>query len=75
MSKPSSSPAGQRPGDTPEPRPQSRSPMAPGDEAPAGTPGTGETICPSCGGSGRLRGGTCPECAGRGKIVRGIGGG
>jgi len=49
-------------------------PMAPGDEAPAGTPGTGEDVCPRCGGSGRLAGGACPECAGRGRIVRGIGG-
>ena len=23
-------------------------PMAPGDDAPAGTPGTGEDICPEC---------------------------
>ena len=25
-------------------------PMAPGDEAPAGTPSTGENVCPECGG-------------------------
>ncbi|RYZ13060.1 MAG: hypothetical protein EOO24_01250, partial [Comamonadaceae bacterium] len=25
-------------------------PMAPGDEAPPGTPGTGENLCPACGG-------------------------
>jgi hypothetical protein len=56
-------------------RPNAAEPMAPGDEAPAGTRGTGETVCPACGGSGRLRGGTCPQCAGRGKIVQGIGGG
>src|SRR5947199_303234 len=29
-------------------------PMAPGDQAPPGTPGTGEDVCPRCGGSGRL---------------------
>jgi len=38
--------------------------MAPGDEAPAGTEGTGEDICPDCGGSGCTDGGDCPGCAG-----------
>lgn len=49
-------------------------PMAPGDEAPPGTPGTGEDICRTCGGTGQLNGGPCPECEGTGKVVRGIGG-
>lgn len=49
-------------------------PMAPGDEAPAGTPGTGEDICRACGGSGRLNGSACPECEGTGKVTVGIGG-
>lgn len=49
-------------------------PMAPGDEAPPGTPGTGEDICRACGGSGRLNGGACPECEGTGKVTVGIGG-
>lgn len=50
--------------------------QAPGDEAPAGVPGTGERICPDCGGSGRTNEGTrCPTCEGRGRIVGGIGGG
>ena len=49
-------------------------PMAPGDEAPPGTPGTGEDICRACGGSGQLNGGTCPECEGTGKVNVGIGG-
>ena len=31
-------------------------PMAPGDEAPAGTPGTGEDLCRACGGTGILNG-------------------
>jgi len=48
--------------------------MRPGDQAPEGTPGTGETVCPSCGGSGKLGGGTCPECEGTGRITAGIGG-
>ena len=48
--------------------------MAPGDEAPAGTEGTGEDICPDCGGSGRTDGGDCPGCAGSGKVIKGISG-
>jgi hypothetical protein len=48
----------------------------PGDEAPAGTPGTGEKQCSRCGGTGRLMGGTtCPECLGTGKVTAGLGGG
>lgn len=49
-------------------------PMAPGDEAPPGTPSTGEDICRACGGTGQLNGGPCPECEGTGTVVRGIGG-
>jgi hypothetical protein len=48
--------------------------MSPGDEAPRGTPGTGETVCPRCGGSGRVDRGPCSECDGTGKVTRGIGG-
>ncbi len=46
----------------------------PGDEAAAGTPGTGENLCRNCNGSGRIEGGDCPECGGTGKIIEGIGG-
>jgi hypothetical protein len=49
-------------------------PMNPGDEAPAGTPGTGENICPVCQGSGKLRGQSCANCGGTGRIVAGVGG-
>jgi len=49
-------------------------PMAPGDEAPAGTPGTGEDVCRTCGGSGKLGATSCPDCAGTGKVTVGIGG-
>lgn len=63
-------PAGRR-GDEPS-GPQA--PMAPGDEAPAGTPGTGEDVCPRCGGSGQLGGRTCADCQGSGKVNVGIGG-
>ena len=49
--------------------------MSPGDEAPAGTPGTGEDICPRCNGRGKTaRGDACPEGGGPGRMVRGIGG-
>jgi hypothetical protein len=66
----SDQPAGQAPG---QPGAAQR-PMSPGDEAPVGTPGTGETVCPRCGGTGRLGASDCPECGGTGKINVGIGG-
>jgi hypothetical protein len=47
----------------------------PGDEAPAGTPGTGEDLCPRCAGSGRADGKPCPDCNGTGKVTGGVGGG
>lgn len=50
-------------------------PMSPGDDAPEGTPGTGENLCPQCNGSGRHGSETCPVCDGTGKVVEGIGGG
>jgi hypothetical protein len=49
-------------------------PMSPGDEAPAGTPGTGEDLCRTCGGDGQLNGSACPDCDGTGKVTVGIGG-
>ncbi len=50
-------------------------PMSPGDEAPPGTPGTGEDICPACKGSGQQDDKECRNCGGTGRIVEGIGGG
>jgi len=47
----------------------------PGDDAPSGTPGTGEATCEKCNGTGRIEGKTCSDCNGTGKIVQGIGGG
>ncbi len=53
-------------------------PMAPGDQAPAGMPGTGEDMCPQCGGSGKINGATgvvpCTHCAGTGRVIKAIGG-
>ncbi|RJG03452.1 hypothetical protein [Noviherbaspirillum sedimenti] len=49
--------------------------MNPGDAAPAGTPGTGEDICPKCKGTGKIDGTDCQNCGGTGRIVEGIGGG
>ncbi|MCQ4313256.1 hypothetical protein NAV33_15290 [Pseudomonas stutzeri] len=46
----------------------------PGDQAPPGTPGTGEDTCPVCNGSGRSESGECQNCGGTGKVVEGIGG-
>lgn len=67
----SDQPAGRR-GDEPV---RAQAPMSPGDEAPPGTPGTGEDICPRCAGTGKLAGGDCPHCQGTGKVTSGIGGG
>jgi hypothetical protein len=49
-------------------------PPAPGDEAAAGTPGTGEDVCPQCRGSGKLDGKSCANCNGSGRIIKAIGG-
>lgn len=54
--------------------PAGEPPMSPGDEAPPGTPGTGEDLCRTCGGSGMLNGAACPDCEGTGKVNVGIGG-
>ena len=64
--------------DEPRSNPRARSsanaPMAPGDEAPAGTPGTGLTVCRDCGGSGRIGPAVCATCSGTGQINAAIGG-
>ena len=50
-------------------------PQKPGDEAPPGTPGSGESLCKSCGGTGKIGPDICAECSGTGTITEGIGGG
>jgi len=47
----------------------------PGDDAPPGTPGTGEDVCRVCNGSGRHDGHDCENCGGTGRVTEGIGGG
>ena len=48
----------------------------PGDDAPAGTVGTGEDVCGRCEGTGKLDGDrVCPDCDGSGVVIQGIGGG
>ncbi len=61
--------------DDPRDMTQNDARMAPGDVAPPGTPGTGENICPECGGSGKIDGRPCNNCTGTGKIIQGISGG
>jgi hypothetical protein len=48
--------------------------LNPGDEAPPGTPGTAEAICPDCNGTGSLGAAQCPNCGGSGKVIKAIGG-
>jgi hypothetical protein len=49
--------------------------MNPGDQAPPGTPGTGEDLCPVCGGSGKDdQQRPCVNCGGTGKVIEAIGG-
>ena len=62
--------AGKTPGETPA------GALNPGDDAPPGTPGTGENVCPECSGQGKLKsGGECPNCGGTGKVITGVAGG
>lgn len=48
--------------------------LNPGDEAPSGTTGTGEDVCPDCNGKGRIDGAPCETCGGSGTVTRAIGG-
>lgn len=59
----------------PEPRqPEAPRPIVPGDEAPPGTPGTGEDTCRVCKGIGTVEGRPCDNCGGTGVVIEGIGG-
>lgn len=48
---------------------------APGDDAPPGTPGTGENVCLDCRGSGKIDGRSCETCRGTGVVTEGVGDG
>ena len=54
--------------------PRQPGPINPGDDATAGTPGTGENICRKCNGSGRAANGPCPSCDGSGKVTAAVSG-
>lgn len=56
-------------------KPDDNRPEQPGDEAPPGTPGTGQDMCRKCQGTGRVDGKECPDCGGTGFVIEGIGGG
>jgi len=49
--------------------------MNPGDDAVESTPGTGEDVCPVCGGTGTMGNAPCDNCGGTGRVIEGIGGG
>jgi|KBSMisStandDraft_5_1062788.scaffolds.fasta_scaffold8287222_1 RecJ-like exonuclease len=50
-------------------------PVNPGDQAPSGTPGTGENVCRHCHGKGEMPDGSrCEECGGTGVVIEEIGG-
>jgi hypothetical protein len=51
-----------------------REQINPGDHARPGTHGTGENLCPVCGGTGRVDAVACTNCGGTGKVIEGIGG-
>lgn len=59
---------------TTQPLPESPGHLRPGDEAPPGTPGSAESTCRQCDGSGTLNGKPCPVCEGTGYVNVEIGG-
>ena len=67
-------PADTSPSDQPGLSQPTQEPMSPGDEAPPGTPGSAPTVCPRCGGAGKVDGQTCANCQGTGQVNVGIGG-
>jgi DnaJ-class molecular chaperone len=48
--------------------------MNPGDQAPPGSPQTGENVCPKCSGKGKTPDGRrCENCGGTGKVIEIVG--
>lgn len=54
--------------------PPKQSEMNPADQAPPGTPGTGDNLCPECSGNGTVDGRRCEACGGTGTVIEGVGG-
>jgi RecJ-like exonuclease len=54
--------------------PPRQSEMNPADQAPPGTPGTGDSLCPECSGKGTVNGERCEACGGTGTVTEGVGG-
>jgi DnaJ-class molecular chaperone len=62
-------------GESDRDRPSRPTQQNPGDQAPEGTPGTGENVCRHCRGTGRMPDGArCEECGGTGRVIEEIGG-
>ncbi len=66
---------GSTPGRPRQERTTEQDELAPGDDARPGTPGTGQAVCPDCGGTGKTGAALCPTCDGTGMVIHGIGGG
>jgi hypothetical protein len=48
--------------------------LNPGDQAPAGSPQTGENVCATCKGAGKTASGAaCETCGGTGKVIELVG--
>ncbi|WP_228431176.1 hypothetical protein [Baekduia soli] len=70
--------SGERLAGTPTPvsdQPPQPPDTAPGDEAPPGTTGTGQDVCPDCDGTGLVGTAVCATCQGRGWVTEAVGGG
>jgi hypothetical protein len=53
--------------------PASDAAVRPGDESPSGTPGTADTTCPRCHGTGHIEGQPCSDCQATGQITVNLG--
>jgi DnaJ-class molecular chaperone len=43
--------------------------LNPGDEVAPGTPQSGDDVCPTCHGAGKLAEAPCPDCGGTGHVT------
>jgi DnaJ-class molecular chaperone len=51
------------------PKKQAPRPRNPGDEARPGSEQSGDQICPTCGGTGRIENSACADCGGTGRVT------